>query len=150
MSKNKYLEKIASERSDFYNDLARHEKRIYNREYETAKYHHPFKVGGAVMLIGAGSTLGFAGGASIAKPLSQKIANKLKDRGIISGKYKMKNGDHNLQHILHDGAKVHSKARAILPLAGMLIGALPGAILLDKVRHNHAKSVIEKRRNYHD
>lgn len=146
---NRHMDKVASlfPSVKYQKTLSEKEKKNYLRYYGSAPLYRPFQSIGSSLAIGAGVAGGYTAGSALAKPLSQKLANKLKDRGIISGKYRMADGSHNLEHILHDGIKVHRKMNAVLPITLAVLGAIPGMSLADRYRHNYAKSVVERNRN---
>lgn len=149
---NKHLDKAASlfPSIKYQKTLDKNEKREYASAYKNAPFHHIAQSTGSSLAIGAGTVAGMAAGSAMAKPLGKKLADRIKDRGIISGKYRMADGSHNLQHILHDGLKVRRRVNSILPLAGIVLGAIPGSSWADHYRHDHAKNKIEKRRNTND
>jgi hypothetical protein len=149
---NKYLEKAAAlfPSMGYQKTLNKDEKKQYKHQYETAGTSSISNVGRsavATTALSVGSAAGAIAGASAAKPLSQRIASHLKDKNLAAGKYRMADGSHNLSHIIADGRKVHGRVGTAAVLTGAVLGAIPGASYSDHFRHNHAKKVIEQRRN---
>lgn len=150
---NKYLEKAAAlfPSMGYQKELKdKSEKQRYTHAYQTAGASSFANAGRSVLasgMMGVGVAGGMVAAQAASKPLGQRIATHLKDKGLASGKYRMADGSHNLEHILHDGIKVHSRVGKAALLTGAIAGAIPGASYADHFRHNRAKGVVEKSRN---
>lgn len=149
MSTNKYLEKAASlfPSIGYNKTLSKDEKRQYMKHYQgtdTSSLKNFGKTQGANLLTSAGAAAGVTGGMAAGKAVGRVVADKMKNRDMIRGIGKVGPGDFDAYHYYNKGATRRNAVALAGMVAGGIAGSIPGASLLDKIRHNHAKGVMEK------
>jgi hypothetical protein len=151
MSTNKYLEKAAAlfPSIGYHKSLSKEEKHTYTQEYRDAgisSFKNAAKVAGGNVVSTIGAAVGVVGGMAGGKKLAQVLSRRALNKNVIKGVGKIGEGSYDVTDSLKKGLKTHAILRPAGTLAGGVIGATPGASILDHVRHNHAKGVMEKKR----
>lgn len=151
MSTNKYLEKTAAmfPSMGYQKSLSKEDKAKYNRHYQEAdisSFKNAAKAAGGQVVTTIGAAAGVVAGMAGGKKLAQTLARRALNKNVIKGVGKIGAGSYDVSDAMKKGLKIHSIARPVGTLAGGVIGATPGAMILDRVRHNHAKGVMEKKR----
>jgi hypothetical protein len=161
---NKYLEKVASifPSKEYRKTLHGREKANYDVEYATAGGSSLKNFGKTLLGIGSiglGAGFGHHGGATLGGKIGAKIGAKQgKKFGAEAYKSLMAGGRtpereaKGFAVYAHDmiKQKTQNAGRAVGGVVGGTAGMIPGIAYADNFRHNHAKSVIEKRRKQND
>jgi hypothetical protein len=161
---NKYLEKVASlfPSKEYKKTLSGKERRDYDVEYATAGGASLKNFGKSLLgigVVGLGAGLGHHAGATLGSKIGAKIGAKQGKkfgaeayRTLMAGGKTPEREAKGFAVYAHDmiKQKTQNTGRAMGGVAGAAVGIIPGAAYADNFRHNHAKSVIEKRRKQND
>jgi hypothetical protein len=140
---NKYLEKSAAmfPSIGYQKHLSKDDKKEYANAYKsttTSSVKNFSKDLGGTALQVAGSAAGLVGGHALSKKPAQAVARHILKKNLVKGV--------SSEMAIAKGAGAHSGVRLAGALAGAVIGSLPGLSIRDRVSHNYAKSVTEKKK----
>lgn len=149
---NKYLEKVASifKSPGYRKTLSNEDRQRYDKAYQDAPNtsvsnaaKNGVGVGALSVGVGAGAALGSIVGTKLTRKLSAHVLRKdvLKGVGRVG-----KSNEYNIDRAMAVGDKIRNIGRPLTTAAGAIAGAVPGSMIIDRVRHNHAKGVIERKR----